>query len=106
MRFKNVENKIVEVLKAHPEARNSNDELVIAVWEAYGISLTPQQVRKLKDIPSFETITRVRRKLNEQGLYLATPNVQSFRKTQEISYKNYAKKNYKFVGNRAIEIYE
>jgi hypothetical protein len=37
--------------------------------EKSGISLTPQQKEIFKELPAFETITRIRRTLQEQGKY-------------------------------------
>lgn len=44
-----------------------------------GLDLTPAQVQKIRDLPAFETITRVRRVLQEQGKYPASEEVEQAR---------------------------
>lgn len=63
-------------LKNAPRARSDDKELLLLVWESYGLYLSETQRAKLKAAPSMETIVRIRRKLQEQGLYIATDRVR------------------------------
>jgi hypothetical protein len=70
-----------------------------------GMELTPKQVEIFKNMPSAETITRIRRKLQEQGKYEADENVQKerYEKMQEYRdeygdpVKNLARLGYRLV---------
>jgi hypothetical protein len=47
-----------------------------------GMELTDKQIEIFKNMPSMETITRVRRQLQEEGKYEATQEVQEARYTK------------------------
>lgn len=74
-----INERIEAILKASKAARNSDTELLIIYMQKSGLELTPKQIEKFKDLPSMETITRVRRQLQEQGKYEATQEVQEAR---------------------------
>lgn len=78
--------KIVEdVLRENVKSRNSDKVLLIFVYRRLGLDLTASQIYKLLDMPSAETITRVRRKLQEQGKYVADKSIakeRNFRSMQ------------------------
>ncbi len=90
-KFKSTENRVRQIMKDNPSTRSSNDELVIKTYESYGLTLTPEQIALLKQAPSFETITRCRRKIQENGEFEATATVQALRKKQEHVYIDYSK---------------
>lgn len=74
-------NLVEEVLKENVRARSNDRLLIIAVWEKQlGLALHPKLARFLmyKAIMP-ETITRTRRKLQEDGKYLATKEVEEQR---------------------------
>jgi hypothetical protein len=77
MRVHNVVQDILE----RSEAARSNDKLLrLEVYAFYGLKLTPQQEDIfLSNLPSDETITRIRRKLQEEGKYPANPLVRKTR---------------------------
>ena len=60
-------------------ARNSDRELIIIYMQKFGMNLTPQQIQKFRDMPSVETIRRVRQKLQEQGKFPADQAVDDAR---------------------------
>lgn len=74
-------NQIIEgILARYPRTRDSDIQLIVAVWQAQGLNLTEQQRETLYNVcTSTETITRLRRKLQEQGKYLANEEVQEAR---------------------------
>jgi hypothetical protein len=73
---------IVErVLERNLNARNSDKVLFLQVWEEMGFYLSDSQRQKFLSLPSSESITRVRRKLQEQGRYPATERIK---KTREL----------------------
>jgi hypothetical protein len=60
--------------------RSSDVELIIAVWQAQGLNLTETQKEMLRSVCMHpETMTRIRRKLQEQGKYRATKEVEQAR---------------------------
>lgn len=71
--------RVEYILKASHKARNSDKELIKIYLYKAGLELTPAQIDKLMSLPSFETITRVRRKLQEQGKYPASEEVNEAR---------------------------
>lgn len=71
--------QVENILKFSHKARNSDTELLIVYMQKYGLNLTDAQIQKLKEMPSSETITRIRRKLQEQGKYPADQDVNEAR---------------------------
>lgn len=78
-----------DVLREHPNTRSSDRELYILVWERYGFFMSLAQKAKFRDLPSSETIRRVRQKLQEQGVYIAADRVRRHRnfKSMEVQQK-------------------
>jgi hypothetical protein len=65
-----VKDKVENIMQESFKARNSDKSLIsIYLKEFHNIELTEEELR---EIPSFESITRVGRKLREEGLYPAT----------------------------------
>jgi hypothetical protein len=77
-------NKVRQILENNYKARNSDQELVIQVWEKYGLYLTGEQRAKLLEIPSSDTITRCRRKIQENGEFPADESVKMHRKIKSM----------------------
>jgi len=80
-------NIIESVLATNPQARNSDIVLILEVWAMEGVALSPNQVAKIKSATRPETIRRTRQKLQEEGKYLASKQVQEKRKEIERSFK-------------------
>lgn len=72
-------NLIEQVLREHNAARSSDRILQLRVWHELGLILTPEQRAKFMEMPSSETIRRVRQKLQEDGKYLAAEPVRKTR---------------------------
>jgi hypothetical protein len=51
------------------------------VWDKLGFGMSETQRQRFLSMPSAETITRIRRKLQEQGRFEATKNIK---KTREL----------------------
>lgn len=76
---------IVEnVLARNEKARNSDKILFLAVWEEMGFYLSDTQKQRFLSLPSSESITRVRRKLQEQGRYPATERIKKSRELKSM----------------------
>lgn len=71
--------RVSNILKYSRDARNSDDELQIIYMQKSGMDLTSRQIRLFKDLPSMETIRRIRQKLQEQGKYPADHEVNEAR---------------------------
>jgi hypothetical protein len=67
------------VLRDAPDTRSSDSSLYIEVWEKLGFFMSESQKAKFHDLPTAETISRVRRKLQQEGKYLATKKVRDHR---------------------------
>lgn len=81
--------RVENILQASRAARNSDKELLIIYMQKSGMNLTAEQIRIFKDMPSAETITRVRRQLQEVGKYPADEDIDNarFEKYQQMKYK-------------------
>ncbi|MBA3678766.1 hypothetical protein H0W80_01035 [Candidatus Saccharibacteria bacterium] len=71
--------RVEAILRAVPKTRNSDMELLIIYLQKSGMELTDKQIQIFKDAPAMETITRVRRKIQEQGKYPASAEVEEAR---------------------------
>lgn len=81
-------NKIVEnVLSNSVDARNNDKRLMIEVFEAKGLYFSERQKEKIMQLPSVESITRMRRKIQQEGKYKATEKVQKMRKIKATELK-------------------
>ena len=67
------------ILRDHPASRNSDKVLILEVFARYGFRLTPIQEDKFFDLPSVETVRRVRQKIQESGKYLADKPIHNQR---------------------------
>lgn len=77
--------KAVEwVLREHPETRNSDKELILEVWDLMGFSLSYQQKLKFRELPSTETIRRVRQRIQAEGKYPAIEQIRQERQLKSL----------------------
>lgn len=74
-----ISSRVRNILEAVPKTRNSDKELLIVYMQKSGMDLTPAQVNLFKELPSMETIRRIRQKIQEGGELLATPEVEKAR---------------------------
>lgn len=74
-----ISDQVENILKASKDARNSDKELQVIYMQKSGMELTPKQIKLFKEMPSMETIRRVRQQLQEQGKYEADDNVNEKR---------------------------
>jgi len=93
-KYKTMKSQVEYVLKNYPSTRESDELLWWMVFKTFygdlakelGKYMSRGYVPKelLDKIPKFETVTRIRRKLNEQGLYLPrNPEVLERRRKAE-----------------------
>lgn len=66
------------------EARNSDKILLLDVWDKLGFGLSESQRQRFMRMPSAETITRIRRKLQEKGEYPATKRIKETRELKSM----------------------
>ena len=71
--------RVENILKASKDARNSDKDMLIIYMQKSGMNLSQEQVKKFKELPAFETLTRIRRKLQEEGKYPASSEVDTIR---------------------------
>ena len=81
-----IQEQVENILKVSRKARNSDKILLLIYMKKAGMELTPAQETKFLELPSFETITRVRRDLQERGIYEASEEIQElrFKKYKEV----------------------
>lgn len=72
--------KIVEdILKVSYKSRNTDKELYLYIFDHYGIHLTESQKEIFRNMPSLESVRRVRQKLQEGGKYQADQKIKKER---------------------------
>ena len=74
-----VTQRVTNILKYSMDARNSDKQLWIIYAQKSGLNLTPEQIKIINDMPEFETIRRVRQKIQEDKQYQADPEVKAQR---------------------------
>ena len=77
-----VKEAVKQVLSEDERARNDDKWLIIQVLQKMDFKIYIP-FDKLDDMPSFESITRCRRKYQEQGEYLAVEEVKTARAGEE-----------------------
>ena len=65
---KDMRHKILDVVREHPEAVNSDKLLISVIWEIEGWTYDKGILWNLHHVSSPETIRRTRQKLVEEGL--------------------------------------
>ena len=97
MQLKKMRDKVAYCLKNAPATRNSDKSLTIAVWIKFYPHLLNDkksvELVKLFELPSQDAISRVRRKIQEQGLYPPSLEVALKRGWEEQKWRNFALNN-------------
>lgn len=75
-----ITNQVENILRAVPSTRSSDKDLLIVFMQKSGMNLSDAQVEKFRNMPSFETLRRVRQKIQEDGKYPASDLVKRERK--------------------------
>lgn len=76
----NVTQAVERILRDHPNSRNSDKAMFLYVMQEAGMNLSRAQIDIFRDMPSLESVRRVRQKLQEQGKYPADSEIQKERK--------------------------
>lgn len=85
-------NRVLSILEAKPETRSSDRLLIEAVYDGYGVVNLPFWQVMESDLPSFETITRCRRKIQQEREDLrAVDVVENERINRQLDFIEYAK---------------
>lgn len=79
-----IADRVKNILSASVEARNSDKALLKIYMLKSGLDLTSKQMDLLIDMPSFETITRVRRDVQAKGQYTASEGIRRQRKAKSL----------------------
>lgn len=74
-----IKQRVENILRASRMARNSDTELQIIYMQKSGMNLSQEQQQKFRELPSMETIRRIRQKLQEEGKYPADAEVEEAR---------------------------
>lgn len=80
---KHIQDKVERVLQDNVSTRSNDRLLMLKIWEDEGLRFTPEQQQAFMKVSSPETIRRNRQKLQEDGKYRATPDVEAKRAYQE-----------------------
>lgn len=91
----NLRKDVEKALQDDSQNRNSDLALILSVWEQQGLILTEaQRDFILHNAHTPESITRLRRKLQSEGQYLATETVRKGRREKQYQYFTAATKDY------------
>lgn len=88
---------VTEELKSNYSARTNNNELILGVMKRLGVNTNASFAELVGsgNLPtSFESITRARRKVQEQNPQLKDGKTVELRQEQEETYRNFAKENF------------
>ena len=85
--FKKTKEKVKYILDNYPNTRDSDKLLYVTVLEFFHGSVN---LRDMLDpsVPGFETVSRIRRKFQEQGQFLGTNQVVIARAINQIKMKS------------------
>ena len=97
-KYREWESKVIYILEKFPFTRNSDELLYLMLIKIYypdilkklGVAALHKWIpeKLAEELPKFETISRIRRKLNEQGLYLPTdPEVLRRRRRADVVWR-------------------
>lgn len=75
-----VTQQVENILRVSVQARNSDKELFIIYMQKFGLDLDARQIQRFRDMPSLETLRRVRQKIQESGRYKASKKIEDSRK--------------------------
>lgn len=94
MKIRDLENVVSEVLERDPSTRNDNFFLINEVYKSLGVDTNNNMAFLLRNhlfykLPSFESITRARRKVLEKRPYLK--GNEDIRKEMELEYREYSR---------------
>lgn len=82
-------NDLVEkILAEKPETRDNDRLLMLYVWKNQGLHLNDMQIAAFKQAASPESIRRTRQKLQEQGKYRASEQVEQERYERYVETKD------------------
>lgn len=74
-----VKDKVERVLSVHKDTRDNDKLLMLQVWEIEGFFLTDNQKIAFMKSSSPESIRRMRQKMQEEGKYRASEEVEQKR---------------------------
>lgn len=90
-RIKQMRELVLNCLKDDVSTRNSDWRLYEVVCNRLGLDSSKITIHDIADnpkcFPTFETISRCRRKAQEQGMFVASQKVQDFRVQQYFDFK-------------------
>ena len=87
----NPEQIVAKILKDWPETRNDDIALILMVWKWQGLDLTENQIALIKKCLHPETITRIRRKIQAEGLFKG----DKFRQAQRTFFRTRMRQNFR-----------
>lgn len=93
-----IQQQVENILKASKLARNDDKRLLIIYMQKAGMELTAKQMEIFESLPSMETITRIRRQLQERGMYEADDAVN------EARYKKFVETKQNIKGSDADKV--
>lgn len=70
--LKRIQPTVEKLLEQRPELRESDIDLILAVWQFQGVHLSGQQIEDIRKAAHPESVRRVRAKLHSEGKYLPT----------------------------------
>lgn len=89
MKLAKMTKQVTDILEHHPEARDSDKVLQVLLLKKF------YDVKQIDDllsskVPALESITRCRRKIQSEGLYVSNKSIQQARAKEETVYREFA----------------
>lgn len=89
MKLAKMKKQVIDILHNHPEARDDDKLLqVLLLKKFYDVKVIEDLLDK--KVPSLESITRCRRKIQSEGLYVGNKATQQARAEEEVIYREFA----------------
>jgi len=93
MNIKNLKDLVWSVLKENPNTRDDDKILIMEVWKAQGLKLSDDQLAMFFKVAFPETITRLRREIQESGLFRGSKFSQAKRTLFNMTYREKYRKD-------------
>jgi hypothetical protein len=79
-KVRKVQKTVERVLSENTKTRDSDQLLILEVWQKQGLVLTLEQRYHFMSVANPESIRRTRQKLQQEGKYLPSPKIARERK--------------------------
>lgn len=91
-KIKAVSDRTEKILEIFPETRNSDKKLIVKYLKVYHNAKLIDDILD-EDVPAMETVFRCRRRIQEEGKYLAEEPVEEARNWNQLEFSDFFSKD-------------